>query len=292
MLSLASSSVALQALLLIGQKPEGSRVAEVARALGVSYTGAEKAMEALERDGLAVRSERRYRPLDSARASVARDFAIAALPVTQVLGALASGSPAVEFAGVDGEGFLIVLRRFVEPQDESRLLRALERMRDLRGAADGRVIRKEDLRDGSFELSGLRVRAQAMDILCGGVDRTFRDPTTHGRLDARPLGRLHPSIHRPSQARLSQLATAHGVRRIQAFGSATREDFRADSDIDLLVEPRPGRLGSVGERARFIAEAETIFGRDVDLVMSPPRNDSLAGRVKREGVTLYDAARR
>ena len=37
---------------------------------------------------------------------------------------------------------------------------------------------------------------------------------------------------------------------MEAFGSATRADFRPDSDVDLIVEPRPGGRPRVGEIVR------------------------------------------
>jgi len=98
-------------------------------------------------------------------------------------------------------------------------------------------------------------------------------------------------VHGPSRRRLDRLAKTHGLRRILAFGSATRADFREDSDIDLLVEPKPGHLLSVGDRVRLWVEAESLFGRDVDIVTAPVRRRSLADRIKRDGVVLYDAAR-
>ena len=34
----------------------------------------------------------------------------------------------------------------------------------------------------------------------------------------------------------------HGIRRLAIFGSALRDDFRPDSDVDILVEFEPDRL--------------------------------------------------
>ncbi len=38
-----------------------------------------------------------------------------------------------------------------------------------------------------------------------------------------------------------------------------------------------------------MAEADRLFGRDVDLLTPPIRRPSLAERIEREGVVLYDA---
>ena len=69
-----------------------------------------------------------------------------------------------------------------------------------------------------------------------------------------------------SRDALADFCMERGIRRLAVFGSALREDFGPDSDIDLLVEFEPGRtpglLGVAGlelELSRFFA------GRKVDL---------------------------
>lgn len=56
------------------------------------------------------------------------------------------------------------------------------------------------------------------------------------------------------------------VAELAVFGSALREDFRPDSDVDVLVRflPRAGR--SLFDLQRMEEELKGIFGRDVDLV--------------------------
>ena len=40
---------------------------------------------------------------------------------------------------------------------------------------------------------------------------------------------------------LALFCRERGIRRLALFGSVLREDFRADSDVDMLVEYLPGR---------------------------------------------------
>lgn len=66
--------------------------------------------------------------------------------------------------------------------------------------------------------------------------------------------------------KIAAFCRQHHVRRLALFGSALREDFGPESDIDVLVEfePRhtPGLLGI----ARLERELSAIFGgRKVDL---------------------------
>jgi len=39
---------------------------------------------------------------------------------------------------------------------------------------------------------------------------------------------------------ISAFCRKHGIRRLALFGSILRDDFRADSDVDVLVEFEPG----------------------------------------------------
>ena len=50
------------------------------------------------------------------------------------------------------------------------------------------------------------------------------------------------------------------------FGSVLREDFRQDSDIDVLVTFSPDAHHSLFDLARMEEELGGIFGRKVDLV--------------------------
>ena len=56
----------------------------------------------------------------------------------------------------------------------------------------------------------------------------------------------------------------HHIRRLSLFGSVLRDDFRSDSDIDVLVEFEPGHVPGL---AFFAMEAELsdILGRTVEL---------------------------
>lgn len=288
---LIASEPALRALLFLSQRAGGRRASEVADAIGVSYTGAEKALDILVADGLADRSGRRYVLADSLRAREAIRFAFAFLPSETALAALSRGNEAVEFAGVDARGALIVLRRFAEPASEGRLREAVASLLQLSPGIGIEFVTKEELREQLLDDLAPRSRATGMRILTGDVDRSFPDRTRRGDLDARPLGRLNEGLRAPSGRRLRALAREYGLRRILAFGSATRADFRPDSDLDLLVEPGPGGQLGLSERVSLNADAERLFGRDVDLLLAPVRRSSLAERIDRDGVVLYDAPR-
>ena len=56
------------------------------------------------------------------------------------------------------------------------------------------------------------------------------------------------------------------VTQLAVFGSALREDFGPDSDIDLLVSFDEGARHTLFDMVRMEEELKKIFGRDVDLV--------------------------
>ncbi len=56
------------------------------------------------------------------------------------------------------------------------------------------------------------------------------------------------------------------VMEFSLFGSVLREDFRPDSDVDVLVLLSPDVPWSLFEWVDMIDELRQIFGRNVDLV--------------------------
>lgn len=56
------------------------------------------------------------------------------------------------------------------------------------------------------------------------------------------------------------------ITELALFGSVLREDFRPDSDIDILVTFAPEAKQGGFALAEMQTELEVLFGRDVDLV--------------------------
>ena len=57
------------------------------------------------------------------------------------------------------------------------------------------------------------------------------------------------------------------IREFSLFGSVLRNDFRSDSDIDILVEFEPNHGWSLYEVLDMEDELKALFGRNVDMVM-------------------------
>ncbi len=57
------------------------------------------------------------------------------------------------------------------------------------------------------------------------------------------------------------------VRELSLFGSVLRDDFRADSDIDVLVSLEPGQKMTLESFLDMRDELSSMFGgREIDLV--------------------------
>lgn len=66
--------------------------------------------------------------------------------------------------------------------------------------------------------------------------------------------------------RLADICRRYGFTELALFGSVLRDDFRADSDVDVLVVlPYPSPIG-LFEFAAAARELESLFGHPVDLV--------------------------
>ncbi|HKO58179.1 MAG TPA: nucleotidyltransferase family protein [Thermoanaerobaculia bacterium] len=56
------------------------------------------------------------------------------------------------------------------------------------------------------------------------------------------------------------------IRELSLFGSALRDDFRVDSDVDLLVSFESPNPWTLWDFVDMKDELERIFGRPVDLI--------------------------
>ena len=73
------------------------------------------------------------------------------------------------------------------------------------------------------------------------------------------------NIHLPAD-KVAEFCKRNRIRKLSLFGSALRDDFRPDSDIDLLVEFQSGAAPSLLDLARMERELSAILaGRKVDL---------------------------
>jgi len=68
------------------------------------------------------------------------------------------------------------------------------------------------------------------------------------------------------RARIAELCRRWKITELGLFGSVLREDFRPDSDVDVLVSFAPEARPSLFDLAHIEEELSAIFGRKVDLI--------------------------
>lgn len=85
-------------------------------------------------------------------------------------------------------------------------------------------------------------------------------------------------------AEIRRLARAHGVRHLRVFGSRGRGEARANSDLDLLVDLRPGR--DLLDLAGFKLDLEEVLGCQVDVVTEKSLSPYLRERIVAEARPL------
>ena len=91
---------------------------------------------------------------------------------------------------------------------------------------------------------------------------------------------------------IAKACRRHGVRRLDVFGSALRDDFHPrESDIDLLVEFAPMEgYARVNAYFGLLEDLRNIFGREIDLVMSGAvKNQYIVRDIEKTKQMLYAA---
>jgi len=89
--------------------------------------------------------------------------------------------------------------------------------------------------------------------------------------------------------RIEAFCHANGIRRLAFFGSILHDDFRPESDVDVLVEFQPGvRVGLAFIRMQD--ELSAILGHKVDLNTPGSLSKYFRDEVLHEAEALYVAA--
>lgn len=110
--------------------------------------------------------------------------------------------------------------------------------------------------------------------------------------DARPRydsTRMQPRITIPV-VMLTELCRRWRLRRLAFFGSVLRDDFRADSDVDVLVEFEPGATPGFIRMEGLRDELSALLqGRHVDLVTLPALHPLLRDEILAQALPQYAA---
>lgn len=97
----------------------------------------------------------------------------------------------------------------------------------------------------------------------------------------------HVSIDRDA---LSAFCRRHHITRLALFGSVLRDDFRPDSDVDVLVEFQAGHVPGLDFISIEREFSELLRGRCVDMVTPKFLNARIREQVLSSAEPLYVAA--
>ena len=81
-----------------------------------------------------------------------------------------------------------------------------------------------------------------------------------------------------------RLAARYGAYNVRIFGSVARGEDDADSDVDVLVDVRPGT--SLLDLGGLLVELEELLQRRVDVVTTKGLRSRIRERVMKEAVAL------
>lgn len=76
---------------------------------------------------------------------------------------------------------------------------------------------------------------------------------------------MNARIELPRQ-RIAEFCEKWRIIEFALFGSVLRDDFKPDSDVDVLVEFAPEACHSLFDLVRMQDELKVLVGREVDLV--------------------------
>jgi predicted nucleotidyltransferase len=92
------------------------------------------------------------------------------------------------------------------------------------------------------------------------------------------------------RAAIKAFCERHHVTRLAVFGSVLRDDFDANSDVDVLVEFEPDHVPGLNFVGIERELSGLLQGRRVDLVTPKFLNARIRDQVLREAEALYVAA--
>jgi len=89
--------------------------------------------------------------------------------------------------------------------------------------------------------------------------------------------------------RIAEFCQRNHIHKLSLFGSVLREDFRTDSDIDVLVEFEPGHVPGFFRLFDMEEELSSIlYGRKVDLRTPQDLNRYFRDEVIANAEVQYD----
>ena len=90
-----------------------------------------------------------------------------------------------------------------------------------------------------------------------------------------------------SREAIAEFCRKHHIRKLSLYGSVLRDDFRPDSDVDVLVEFEPGHV--IGWDVIDVEEelSRLFGGRKIDMVREKYLNRRLRDRILASAEVQY-----
>ena len=79
------------------------------------------------------------------------------------------------------------------------------------------------------------------------------------------MAMAEPRIDIP-KAEIEAFCRKFGVEEVALFGSVLRDDFRPDSDVDVMLKFAPGHGFTFENTPQIYSELQAIFRRPVDVI--------------------------
>lgn len=286
---LLASPLAVNVVLALRQSGRAS-LAELARTLDMTPSSVQRALGILVDDGLvrAIGAGRaRAYELDTASPLLDPVERLGEAVLTPVERARLVGrsNPAIELIGHTSREMVVIFAKRGDASDEARAARALGDVA-ARLELELRLVDHEDARRAGSGNAALRAALTGGEVVFGDLDAAVPERSGHRTGAGRALGRLNPSLRLPSARVLDALKRRHGVRRMRAFGSPVRSDFRPDSDVDIMVQLAPDADRSLESLASLEQDLERKLGRDVDVVLEDEVHPAFRWAIGDEAVAI------
>ena len=97
-------------------------------------------------------------------------------------------------------------------------------------------------------------------------------------------GRVRIEIPREQ---IADFCRRHHIRWLALFGSVLRDDFRPDSDVDVLVEFEPNQRYTYFTLAQLEDELADVLGRRIDLHIPKSLHPFLRDKVLSQAEAVY-----
>ena len=118
------------------------------------------------------------------------------------------------------------------------------------------------------------------------VGRNIETELIENRSVSVDTNRIKQRVNVPEN-QLADFCRKYSIKSLSLFGSVLREDFRPESDVDVLVEFQQGRTPGLLKLASMERELSLLFANHkVDLRTSQDLSRYFRDRVIREAVVL------